>query len=68
MGAAVGAQVAAAIVIGAGLVGSGFPAERGFTGAFVLGVVATIVALAATVAIPGRTADPLLQEAVPKAI
>jgi MFS family permease len=67
MGAALGAQVAAAIVIGAGLVGPGFPAERGFTGAFVLGLVATVVALAATVAIPGRTADPL-QEAVPKAV
>jgi hypothetical protein len=41
----------------------GFPAERGFTGAFVLGLGASMVALAATVAVPGRVGNPLLQEA-----
>ena len=61
-GAALGAQVAAAIVIGAGLVGPGFPAERGFTAAFILAFVATLVALAATVAMPARRADPLLED------
>ena len=63
VGAALGAQVAAAIVVAAGLAESGFPADRGFTGAFALGLVASIVALAATIAIPARTGDPLVQEA-----
>lgn len=63
-GAALGAQMAAAIVIAAGLVDPGFPAERGFTGAFVLGLAATLVALAATTAIPGRAADPLVAAGV----
>ena len=62
-GAALGAQVAAAIVVAAGLAESGFPADRGFMGAFALGLVASIVALAATIAIPARTGDPLVQEA-----
>ena len=51
-GAALGIQVAAAVVMGAGVVPPGFPAERGFTGAFVLGLIAAVVALAATAAIP----------------
>ena len=63
VGAARGAQVAAAIVVAAGLAESGFPADRGFMGAFALGLVASIVALAATIAIPARTGDPLVQEA-----
>jgi MFS family permease len=63
IGAALGAQVAAAIVIAAGLVPPGIPAERGFTGAFVLGLVATLVALAATRATPARRVDPLLEGA-----
>lgn len=63
VGAALGAQVAAAIVVAAGPAESGFPADRGFTGAFALGLVASIVALAATIAIPARTGDPLVQEA-----
>ena len=62
-GSALGAQVAAAIVIGGGIIGPGFPAESGFTLAFVLGLGAALVALAATVAIPGRTDDPLLGNA-----
>ena len=60
-GSALGAQLAAAVVIGAGVVESGFPADRGFTGAFVLGLIAAMVALAATVAIPTRAGDPLLR-------
>jgi MFS family permease len=63
VGAALGAQIAAAIVIAAGLAASGFPAERGFTGAFVLGLGASAVALVAAVAIPGRASDPLLEDA-----
>jgi MFS family permease len=62
VGAALGAQVAAAIVIAAGLAASGFPDERGFTGAFVLGLFASIVALAATLVTPGRVGDPLVEE------
>jgi MFS family permease len=58
-GAALGAQVAAAIVIAAGVGTSGFPAEEGFTRAFVLGLAGAGVALAATVAMPGRGGDPL---------
>jgi len=60
-GAALGAQMAAAVVIAVGLVGPGFPAERGFTSAFVLALLATIVAVVAVAAIPGRTSDPLLR-------
>lgn len=63
VGAALGAQVAAAIVVAAGLAASGFPGERGFTGAFLLGLGASVVALAATVALPARVGDPLLQDA-----
>ena len=62
-GAALVAQVAAAIVIGGGIDEPGFPAERGFTGAFVLGLAAALVALGPTVAIPGRAAGPLLGNA-----
>jgi MFS family permease len=62
-GAALGAQVAAAIVIAGGIVEPGFPADSGFTGAFVLGLGAALVALGATIAIPGRVADPFLGSA-----
>jgi hypothetical protein len=58
-GAALGAQVAAAIVLAAGVGAGGFPAEEGFTGAFVLGLGAACAALAATAAMPGRGSDPL---------
>ncbi len=62
-GAALGAQVAAAIAIGAGLAAPGVPAERGFTGAFALGGAAALVALAAAALIPGRAAlDPFVEE------
>jgi MFS family permease len=62
VGAALGAQIAAAIVISAGVV-DGYPAAPGFTGAFVLGLIATLVALAATIAIPARRTDPLISGA-----
>jgi MFS family permease len=60
-GAALGTQIAAATVIAAG-VSSGYPIERGFTGAFVLGLVAALVALTATAAIPPPRADPLVAD------
>jgi MFS family permease len=56
-GAALGAQVAAAIVIAAGVVAPGFPAEHGFTRAFVLGLIASVVALVATTALPAHGRD-----------
>ena len=62
-GAALGVQVAAAAIMGAGVVPPGIPAEGGFTGAFVLGLIAALVALAATSAIPARRGDPLRQDA-----
>ena len=62
-GAALGAQVAAAIVIAEGISPPGFPAEDGFTEAFVLGLAAALVAFGAAVAIPSRAADPFLARA-----
>jgi hypothetical protein len=61
VGAALGSQLAVAIVTSAGMASPGVPAENGFTGGFLLGLVTAIVALAATLAIPGRLADPLVQ-------
>jgi MFS family permease len=61
-GSALGAQIAAAVVIGAGVVAPGLPAERGFKHAFVLGAIAAVVALAAAAVIPRRLADPLVTE------
>jgi len=55
IGGAFGAQIAAAIVAGH-VNASGFPAESGFTTAFVLGAGALVLALAAGAAIPGRRA------------
>lgn len=60
VGAALGSQVAVAIVISAGLTSRGLPAEYGFTGGFLLGLLTAVVALAATLAIPTRDADPLM--------
>jgi hypothetical protein len=56
-GAAIGAQIAAAIIIGAGLVG-GLPADAGFSWAFGMAAVASAGALAAAIAIPSRRTDP----------
>ena len=61
-GSALGAQVAAAIITGAGVTAQGLPAEGGFTDAFVLGLIAAMVALAATAAVPGRAGDPLIDD------
>src|SRR6185295_11239427 len=55
IGGAIGAQVSAAIV-SAHLVLGGFPAESGYTTAFVMSGAAAIVALLVTFAIPAREA------------
>ena len=57
-GAALGGQIAAAVIIGAGMTQQGLPAENGFTGAFALGLVAALAALLATTTIPRRSVDP----------
>jgi MFS family permease len=59
VGAALGTQIAAALVISAGVVGQ-IPADEGFTRAFVLGLIAAVVALGATAAIPAPSSDPLV--------
>jgi MFS family permease len=58
-GAALGTQIAAALVISAGVAGQA-PADEGFTRAFVLGLIAAVVALGATAAIPAPSSDPLV--------
>lgn len=63
VGAALGAQVAAAVVISAGQVEPGFPAESGFTDAFTLGLAATLVALAATLLLPATRSVLVAREA-----
>lgn len=57
-GGALGGQIAAAVIIGAGLTAEGLPAQDGFTGSFVLGAVSAAVALVATVTMPRRVRDP----------
>jgi MFS family permease len=54
VGGAFGAQIAAAIITGHVEPGTDFPAESGFTAAFVLGAVSVAVAFAAATLIPGR--------------
>jgi hypothetical protein len=54
VGGAIGAQVSAAIVSANFVLGGRFPAEAGFTGAFVMSGVAAIVALGVTFVIPAR--------------
>jgi EmrB/QacA subfamily drug resistance transporter len=54
IGGAVGAQVAAAIVSGSLENGARFPAESGFTGAFTMSALASLVALLVCFAIPSR--------------
>jgi MFS family permease len=61
-GAALGAQVAAAIIVSAGLVG-GFPADSGIAWAFGMAAIASLAAAVVTVTIPTRTADPLTRQA-----
>ena len=55
IGGAIGAQVAAAIVT-ASFVAGGYPAEKGFTGAFTMSAVASLVAFLVCFAIPSREA------------
>jgi EmrB/QacA subfamily drug resistance transporter len=56
IGGAVGAQVAAAIVSGSLENGARFPAESGFTGAFTMSALGSLVALLVCFAIPSRAA------------
>jgi EmrB/QacA subfamily drug resistance transporter len=56
IGGAVGAQVAAAIVSGSLAAGALYPAESGFTGAFTMSALASLVALLVCFAIPSRAA------------
>lgn len=52
IGGSVGAQIAAAILAGNQILGGRYPAERGFTDAFVMSAVAAVIALLATSIIP----------------
>jgi EmrB/QacA subfamily drug resistance transporter len=56
IGGAIGAQVAAAIVSASLTEGAAYPAESGFTGAFTLSAVGSLVALLVCFAIPARAA------------
>ncbi len=56
IGGAVGAQVAAAIVSGSLAAGARYPAESGFTGAFTMSALGSLVALLVCFAIPSRAA------------
>jgi EmrB/QacA subfamily drug resistance transporter len=56
IGGAVGAQVAAAIVSGSIAAGASYPSESGFTGAFTMSALASLVALLVCFAIPSRSA------------
>jgi MFS family permease len=52
IGGSVGAQIAAAIIAGNQILGGRYPAESGFTDAFVMSAVAGVIALIATSLIP----------------
>ncbi|HEX6696091.1 MAG TPA: MFS transporter [Solirubrobacteraceae bacterium] len=56
IGGAVGAQVAAAIVSGSIAAGATYPSESGFTGAFTMSALGSLVALLVCFAIPSRSA------------
>jgi EmrB/QacA subfamily drug resistance transporter len=56
IGGAIGAQVAAAIVSSSFVAGGRYPAESGFTTAFVMSAIASVVALGVCFAIPSRDA------------
>ena len=60
IGAALGAQMAAAIVTAAGLVQGLAPSESGFTDAFVLGAAASGAALVAATLLPSPRRDPAM--------
>ena len=52
IGGAVGAQIAAALIAGHQILGGRYPAESGFTDAFVMSAAAAVVALVVTALIP----------------
>jgi EmrB/QacA subfamily drug resistance transporter len=56
VGGAFGAQIAAAIIAGNAVAGSAYPAEEGYTEAFVISAAALCLALLAAFLIPGRGA------------
>ena len=67
IGGSVGAQIAAAILAGNAILGGRYPAESGFTDAFLMSAVAAVIALVATSMIPrpppGRCRPPSQQRA-----
>ncbi|MGH2954742.1 MAG: MFS transporter [Solirubrobacterales bacterium] len=65
VGAAIGAAVAVAIVTGAAQLAPGVPEAGGFTAAFVMAFVATLIALASLALMPRRSGDPVLAMARP---
>jgi EmrB/QacA subfamily drug resistance transporter len=65
VGGAFGGQIAAAIVADHVVAATGFPAESGFTAAFVMGTVALGFALLAATLIPGRRAGAATPAAAP---
>lgn len=60
IGAAIGAQAAAAIVIAAPELAPGVPGPDGFSDAFLVALGGTVLALASLVLIPRRSDDPVL--------
>jgi hypothetical protein len=56
VGGALGAQIAAVIVVGNLMKGSAYPAEEGYTEAFLISAAAPRLALLAAFQIPGRGA------------
>ena len=52
IGGSIGAQIAAAMLAGNQILGGRYPAESGFTDAFVMSAVAAVIALAVTLIIP----------------
>lgn len=63
IGSAIGAALAAAILAGGAQIGPGIPSERAFTVAFLMGLGATLLALASLFLIPARSLDPVLRAA-----
>jgi len=60
VGAALGPQVAIAVVVAVPSLASGLPAEAGFNDAFVVGLLATLGALVCVSIVPSARTDPLL--------
>ena len=66
IGGSIGAQVTAAIVAADTVAGGRFPAESGFTIAFLVSALGGIAAFAAALAIPGRIRAPAIPEMDPR--